>query len=49
MATAEKWRLACGHALDQFVELVRWIKERPVASRRWHHAVERTFPLPFGF
>jgi creatinine amidohydrolase/Fe(II)-dependent formamide hydrolase-like protein len=49
LATAEKGKLACEHAVDQLVELVRWIKDRPVERRREHHAAEPTFQLPFGF
>ena len=49
LATPEKGKLACEHAVDQLVELVRWLKDRPREARREHHAVQPTFPLPFRF
>jgi creatinine amidohydrolase len=49
LATAEKGRLACEHAVEQMIALVGWMRDRPQEARREHHATPPTFPLPFGF
>jgi creatinine amidohydrolase len=49
LATVEKGKRACEHAVDELVAMVRWIKDRPIEQRREHHAVAPTFPLPFKF
>ena len=47
-ATAEKGERAYLEAVKQLVALVSWWKDRPRDTRRDHHAVPPTFPLPWG-
>jgi creatinine amidohydrolase/Fe(II)-dependent formamide hydrolase-like protein len=49
LTTAENGRLAREHAVDQFVALVRWVRDRPVEPGREHQATPLTFPLPIAF
>lgn len=49
LATEEKGRLVFEHAVRRLIELVQWLRNRPVEARRDHHATPPTFGLPFGF
>jgi creatinine amidohydrolase len=48
LGTAEKGAKLLDYCADQLVELVVWMRERPVRPRRDHHT-EPAGPLPFGF
>lgn len=45
LATADKARLACEHAVDQFVALVCWVRDRPVEPGREHQATPPDVPV----
>ena len=49
LATPEKGRQAFEHAVERLVDLVRWLRTRPVQPRREQHASPPTFQLPFEF
>ena len=47
LATAEKGTLAFTHSVDRLVCI--WMRDRPLETRREHHAAPPTLQLPFGF
>jgi creatinine amidohydrolase len=49
LATAEKGELVFERAVDQLVELGRWLKGRPDDSRKDHHSKPPALPPAFGF
>jgi len=48
-ATAQKGEMAFEHTVGEFVELVRWFRERPALARHDRRARPSSTELPFGF
>ena len=49
LGSAEKGEKLFEHVVTELIDLVGWLRTRPVRPRRDHHLAERSEPMPFGF